>query len=69
MEILKKFGKTVRSHRKAIKLSQEQLAEKCELSPRHITNIENGKANPKLDTVIHICDAFGIDTSALFEQK
>jgi len=69
MDILKKFGKFVRVNRKACRLSQEEFAEKCDLSPRHITDIENGKVNPKLDTVIQICDVFGVDAASLFDIK
>lgn len=46
-------------------LTQEELAEMCELSPRHVSNIESGKANPKLDTVMALCSVCDINAGEL----
>lgn len=65
MDIVKAFGYTVRKHREIMPLTQAQLAEKSNLSVRHISDIENGKVNPKLDTVVQLCNICKINISDL----
>ncbi len=65
MEISKEFGQKICKYRKKMNLSQEEFAEKCDLSLRHISTIERGKTNPKLETVLKICSACEIDTGEL----
>ncbi len=67
MEDYGKFGRKISTLRKELELSQEEFAERCDLSSRHISTIENGKANPKLDTVLKICTVCGINTGELSE--
>ena len=54
MEVLKKFGELVRERRLALKLTQEKLAELCDLSVRQIVKIETGKTNIKLINLVRI---------------
>lgn len=54
------IGKTVKNQRKARAISQLHLAELCGISDSHIRNIENGSANPSLDTLVKICNALEI---------
>lgn len=46
---LKVLGEKVRKERKLAGLTQEQLAERCHVSTKHIANIEKGSMNPFLD--------------------
>lgn len=43
---LKVLGEKVRTERKLAGLTQEQLAERCHVSTKHIANIEKGSMNP-----------------------
>ena len=43
---LKVLGEKVRKERKLAGLTQEQLAERCHVSTKHIANIEKGSMNP-----------------------
>lgn len=49
--LLKKFGINVRKARLKLGLTQEELAEKCELDFRQIGFIERGESNPTLLTI------------------
>lgn len=65
MSIFMEFGQLVRKSRQSKHITQETLAELCELSTRHVSSIETGKANPKLDTALKLCAACGINTGEL----
>ena len=41
-------GKALKKLRKQARMTQEFLAEKIEISVRHLSDIENGKADPSL---------------------
>ena len=60
MDYTKEFGKYVKASRKRAGISQETLAEKCDMSTRQISNIETGKCEPKLSTLSRICIGCGI---------
>ena len=49
--IRKVLGANVKYYRYIIGYTQEQLAEKSELSPRYISDIENSKGNISIDTL------------------
>jgi transcriptional regulator with XRE-family HTH domain len=42
MDIKSIFGKNLKFYRKTMKLSQEELAEKVEISVKHLSSIERG---------------------------
>ena len=43
------LGKQIKAVRKAMKMTQDQLALKSNVSVKYIANIENGKQNPSFD--------------------
>lgn len=55
------LGKLIRDNREKKCLSQEQLAEKCGVTDKCISNIELGKSDPKLSTVMKICSVLEMD--------
>ncbi len=59
------FGVLLRKYREDNRYSMEKLAELCDISDRCIGNIERGMSNPKLDTVVKLCKACGIDVGLL----
>ena len=51
------LGKQIKAVRKAMKMTQEQLALKSNVSVKYIANIENGKQNPSFDilsSILHV---------------
>ena len=65
MEIFKKFGKLVKERRKAAGLSQEKLAELCDISLRRMVSIEQGDANLRFCNLIRLCVELDIDCGEL----
>lgn len=55
----KRIGKRIRHRCEAAGLSQEQLAEKLELSTNHISSIECGKSLLTTKRLLDLCDILG----------
>jgi transcriptional regulator with XRE-family HTH domain len=56
---LRAVGENVREQRKAVKLTQEKLAELADLSPRTIQKIEAGRLNILITTLRRIRAGIG----------
>ena len=59
-------GKAIEIERTKAKLTQGDLAQLSGVSQAHISNIEKGTWSPKLNTVMLIAEALGVDVNALF---
>lgn len=55
------FGNTITIYRKKKKLTQEQLAEKLNVTNQAISKWENGKSFPKMKNIINICYELELD--------
>jgi transcriptional regulator with XRE-family HTH domain len=64
----KALGHAVRTERLARKLTQEELAEKADLSLNWIGVIERGEQSPTLDSILQIAGALKISVRDLFEK-
>ena len=53
-------GEIVRTYRKKAQLSQERLAEKADLSPKYLGEVERGMVNISLDALMRIAKALRI---------
>lgn len=67
--IRKVFGSNVKYYRFLIGYTQEQLAEKCELSPRYISDIENSNGNIPLDTLSKIAKVLKVEPYMLIKEQ
>ena len=65
-KLYRQIGKRVRRYRKLAGLTQEQLAEKADLSVHFLGFIERGNAKPTLDSLEQVALALGINVEALF---
>lgn len=63
------IGKKIRQIRKERGLSQEELSEKIDISPRHMCTIENGNSFPSIETFIKISEILDIDINEFFNLK
>jgi transcriptional regulator with XRE-family HTH domain len=63
------LGNHVKRRRKALKFSQEALAEKTGLSVPSLSEIERGIANPTLLTLEKIAAALGISVAGLLDTE
>lgn len=61
-----KIGELVREYRLSKKLTQQELAEKSDLSLPFVNLIENNKRNLSVDTLLKILTAMDIEPSDFF---
>ena len=61
------FGRMIRSRRKLMGMTAEQLAEKANRSTREVGDIELGKVEPRLGTALLLCNACNVDIGELKE--
>ena len=54
---------TIRNHRKTLGITLAELSEKVDIRATTICDIENGKRNPSLTTLLRITDALGLSIS------
>lgn len=62
----KAVGKKIRDQRRDKKITQEQLAEICNVSASYIGHIERGSRNLSMNTAVQICGALGVGLDYLF---
>lgn len=55
----KLIGVRIMQRRKTAGLTQDELAEKVDLSPNHISNIECGKNLPTTKFILQVCNILG----------
>ena len=63
------LGDRIRRLRAERELQQRQLAEKADLTPSMVSQIESGRLTPSLHTLGKIAAAFGVPIAALFDGK
>ena len=61
------LGKRIAEIRKEHKLTQEGLAEICSVTRQTISNWENGKSYPDLETLVLISDTFDVSLDAMLK--
>ena len=54
------IGKRLAELRKSKKITQEKLAEMTSLANNYISNIENNRSIPSLETLVKLCDALEV---------
>jgi transcriptional regulator with XRE-family HTH domain len=52
----KAIGLKIRERRQAVGITQEAIANKLDVNPSHISNIECGRANPSLTALVKIAN-------------
>ena len=68
-EIKIAFGQRVRDIRNMQGLSQEGLAEMCDLDRSYIGGVERGERNVSLVNIQKIANALGISPCEFFDQR
>ncbi len=61
------FGERVRGFREDKNLTQENLAEKMEISAQYLSGIERGKENPTFDMLMNLSDGLKVEMWELFD--
>jgi len=60
-------GKRIQELRKSRGLSQDQVAERADISPNYLSRIECGKENPTLDMLIKLSHALEVEMWEMFD--
>jgi len=63
------IGKRIREVRKQRKLSQSDLSEMLNISPSHMSDIENGKTNIGLDIFMHLTEILQVSADWLLQTN
>lgn len=58
----------LKEYRTEKNLSQEELADKCDLDRTYISLLERGKRKPTLSVVFNICDSLEVKPSAFISK-
>ena len=66
MHIKQVFGNNIHSYRKMKNLSQEQLAEKLEISVKHLSTLETGKVFASAELIEKISEILEVSIYSLF---
>lgn len=60
-----KVGARIKAARKVRRLTQAELAQEVDITPKYLSNIECGAKVPKLETFIEIANALEVDANTL----
>jgi transcriptional regulator with XRE-family HTH domain len=66
-KLAKRVGQRIAEERRAAKMTQAQLAERCGLQLRSFQDLEAGLLNTTLATIESVAGALEIDAQKLFE--
>ena len=55
------IGNSIKARRKALRVTQQQLAQLADVSVNTLYKIERGQANPTLETLDGIADVLGME--------
>ena len=66
VEVLKDLGERIRELRAKKQLTQENAAEQAGLSPQHLVDIEHGRTNPTVTSLVGIARALGVKVRDIF---
>jgi transcriptional regulator with XRE-family HTH domain len=64
IEIRNQFAKNLRARREALNLSQEALAEACDLHRTEISLLERCKRSPRLETLVILARGLKLSSPA-----
>jgi len=60
IDVLKEMGERIYNRRKALKFTQEELAEKMNVSTQMISNLELGKKAIRPENLIKLCEVLNV---------
>jgi transcriptional regulator with XRE-family HTH domain len=65
---VERLGKRLRQLREERNLSQERLAEDAKLATKHLQDMEHGRTNPTVASLVGLARALGVKLHVLFEE-
>ncbi|MFQ5962656.1 MAG: helix-turn-helix domain-containing protein [Candidatus Scalinduaceae bacterium] len=61
------LGERIKELRKIRRLTQDQLSQKIDIDPKHLSRIEVGRSFPSLDTLEKLANVLQVELSVFFE--
>lgn len=58
---LAEVSRVVRERRKSLRLTQEDLADLADCSPRYVRSLESGKPTVRMDKLMDVLDVLGVE--------
>lgn len=68
-KILKEMGARINARRRELKMTQEILAEKMDVSVQMISNLELGKKAIRPENIIKLCEAMSVSSDYILMGK
>ena len=68
-QIRKVLADNIKIYRFNLGYTQEQLAEKCDISTRYLSDIENSKGNISIDTLEELSKALKVEAYQLLRPR
>jgi transcriptional regulator with XRE-family HTH domain len=68
-EVSFEVGTKVKELRTKLGMSQKELAEKVDLTPSFISQLENNQISPSIQSFLTICNALGVSPTVLWEKS
>ncbi|MBE5905399.1 MAG: helix-turn-helix transcriptional regulator [Lachnospiraceae bacterium] len=68
MNLSTEIGKRIRFYRNQCELTQEELAEKCDVHPTYIGQLERGEKTPSLDVLFRISKHLQVSMTFLLDD-
>ena len=65
-EAIKNLGKRIQEARLLRNITQDELAEKCNVTPKHISAIERGISTGSISLLLNVCNYLQITPNSLF---
>lgn len=65
-DLMKKLGENIKMYRMFAKLTQEQLAEKCDCSAQTISGIETGYSFPSFNILLKLSETLDVPLAYFF---
>ena len=63
------LGNKIKQMRTMLDLTQEELANRCELTKSYISQLENNKTSPSLATLTQILEVLGTNLADFFNEE
>lgn len=57
---MKNVGKQIKERRKALKVTQQELADLAGVSINTVVSLERGVGNSRAETLLSVCDVLGL---------
>ena len=67
MEQAKLFGSRVRAIRTAARITQKQIAERAQVNPKYLGELERGEKKPSFDALLALARVLGVPPAAFFQ--